>query len=240
MSTLFISDVHLDGARPQAGERFVALLEARGAGIDALYLLGDLVEYWLGDDQPPGPLAGAFASIARVAREAPAYFMHGNRDFLVGEDFARRHGLTLLPDPTLVDLYGTPTLLMHGDTLCTDDVDYQAFRRQVRDPAWQADFLARPLDEREAIARRVRESSREAMAGKTETLMDVNAQAVARAFDEHGATRLIHGHTHRPAIHREGNRERIVLGDWYEGGSYVVCDESGCRLCFIDTVPPLR
>ncbi len=234
MSTLFISDTHLDAARPHAAADFVALLRRSRRSLDSLYLLGDLVEYWLGDDHPQQGLEAAFGAIAEVARARPVFLMHGNRDFLLSEAVAARLGATLLPDPSVVDLYGTPTLLLHGDTLCTDDVDYQEFRRMVREPAWQAAFLRRPLAERDAVARNARAVSQAAIADKAPQIMDVNAEAVAGAFRRFGVTRIIHGHTHRPAIHRgevDGvMRERIVLGDWYGTPQYAVCDSNGCRL----------
>ncbi len=233
-TTLLLSDVHLDPARAGATERFTALLSDWQGRADALYILGDLVEYWLGDDQAIGDLAGAFAAISDFAGQCPVYFMHGNRDFLIGDAFATRCDVTLLADPTVVDLHGTPTLLMHGDTLCTDDHDYQALRRMVRDPDWQRDFLSKPLSEREAMARHVRETSKAAMAEKSMEIMDVNSDAVARAFREHGVSRMIHGHVHRPAVHQvsvDGRTcERVVMGDWYESMSYVTCDDGGCIL----------
>ena len=153
---------------------------------------------------------------------------------VIGEDFAQRYGCQLLPDPCVIDLYGTRTVLLHGDTLCTDDRDYQAFRRMVRDPQWQQTFLQKTLAEREAIAQQVRDESQAAMAEKSLAIMDVNAAAVAAVFAEHNVSRMIHGHTHRPNVHRygddESHKERIVLGDWYDGVSYLLCDAKGYRL----------
>lgn len=232
--TLLLSDLHLDVARPAATRRFIELLSAWRGRVDALYILGDLVEYWLGDDQEIGELEPALNAISGFADTCPVYFMHGNRDFLIGDHFAARYQVTLLEDPTVVDLHGTPTLLMHGDTLCTDDHDYQALRRMVRDPAWQSDFLRKPLSERQAIAQHVRESSKAAMAEKSMEIMDVNQHSVTRAFHAHGVQRMIHGHVHRPAVHAsevDGRQcERIVMGDWYESVSYVICDHNGCTL----------
>lgn len=234
MTTLLVSDLHLDGARPAATARFTALMEDWRGRCSALYILGDLVEYWLGDDQAVDELGGAFEAIRDFAAHCPVYLMHGNRDFLIGEGFAARYGVTLIADPTVVDLHGTRTLLMHGDTLCTDDHDYQALRSTVRDPDWQRGFLAKPLAEREAFARQVRATSRSATAAKSMEIMDVNAHSVASAFRDHDVRRLIHGHVHRPAVHTErvdGTPcERIVMGDWYESLSYVTCDDSGCSL----------
>lgn len=225
MATLFIADLHLDDSRPhitQLFEQFLASEEARSA--DALYILGDLVEAWVGDDDD-AELPKRIAHATRTLRDAgvPVYFMVGNRDFLLGEDFAQRAGFTLLEDGTVHTLYGRPTLLMHGDVLCTDDVAYQTVRKQVRNPEWMAQVLAMPLPARRAFAAKAREDSRAHTGSTMETIMDVNADAVAQAMRQAGVTRLIHGHTHRPAVHRldlDGHPvERIVLGDWYEHGS---------------------
>ncbi|MDH3713647.1 MAG: UDP-2,3-diacylglucosamine diphosphatase [Gammaproteobacteria bacterium] len=234
MTTLLLSDLHLDDARPAATQRFTDLLSAWRGRTSALYILGDLVEYWLGDDQDVGDLETAFRTIRDFAATCPVYFMHGNRDFLIGNGFASRYGVELIEDPTVVDLHGTPTLLMHGDTLCTDDHDYQALRGTVRDPDWQRVFLSKSLAEREAMARRLRDTSKAAMAEKSREIMDVNAHSVAQAFRKHGVGRLIHGHVHRPAVHAvqigDLPGERIVMGDWYESSSYVTCDREGCTL----------
>ena len=225
MTTLFIADLHLDAARPQMTElfeRYLASDEARHA--DALYILGDLVEAWIGDDDDAElPQRIARATRALSDSGVPVYFMVGNRDFLLGEDFAKRAGLTLLEDGAVHDLYGHPTLLMHGDVLCTDDVAYQAVRKQVRTPEWKANILAMPLAARRAFAAKAREDSRAHTGSTMETIMDVNADAITETMRTAGVGRLIHGHTHRPAIHRfelDGKQaERIVLGDWYEQGS---------------------
>ncbi len=225
MATLFIADLHLDDSRPQITqlfENFLAGEEARSA--DAVYILGDLVEAWLGDDDD-AELPARIARATRALRDSgvPVYFMVGNRDFLLGEDFARRAGFTLLDDGTVHDLYGRPTLLMHGDVLCTDDVAYQTVRKQVRTPEWKAQVLAMPLEARRALAAKARQDSKAHTSSTMETIMDVNADAVADSMRRAGVTRLIHGHTHRPATHRfqlDGQpAERIVLGDWYEHGS---------------------
>ncbi|KRE89658.1 UDP-2,3-diacylglucosamine hydrolase [Frateuria sp. Soil773] len=224
-STLFISDLHLDDSRPQITdlfERFLAGDEVRAA--DALYILGDLVEAWIGDDDD-AELPARIARATRAVSDAgvPVYFMVGNRDFLLGESFARRAGLTLLDDGTVHAVQGRPTLLMHGDVLCTDDLAYQAVRRQVRTPEWQAQILAMPLEARRSFAAKAREDSRAHTGSTMETIMDVNADAVAQAMRSAGVTRLIHGHTHRPAVHDfqldGAPAQRIVLGDWYEHGS---------------------
>lgn len=236
MTTLFIADLHLDAARPQITElfeRYLAGDEARHA--DALYILGDLVEAWIGDDDD-AELPQRIAQATRALNDSgvPVYFMVGNRDFLLGEDFARRAGMTLLDDGTIHDLYGRPTLLMHGDVLCTDDVAYQTVRKQVRTPEWKANILAMPLAARRAFAAKAREDSRAHTGSTMETIMDVNADAVADAMRAVGVDRLIHGHTHRPAIHRfnvDGRAaERIVLGDWYEHGSVLRLDADKAEL----------
>jgi UDP-2,3-diacylglucosamine hydrolase len=224
MTTLFVSDLHFDLARPgilQAFERFIA---EEAVHADALYILGDLFEAWIGDDAND-PVGQRFIAAMEPLREIgkPAFFMHGNRDFLLGERFAREAGLTLLPDPSVIDLYGTPTLLMHGDSLCTDDVPYQTFRRQSRTAAWQRPFLAQSVQQREAFAQQARKESQRYTTDPTNTvIMDVNENAVIDALRTAGVQRLIHGHTHRPARHQltlDGkNCERIVLNDWYESG----------------------
>jgi len=236
MHTLFIADLHLDAARPRITrlfEEFLASDEARGA--DAVYILGDLVEAWIGDDDDaelPARIAAATKALSDAG--VPVYFMVGNRDFLLGEKFARRAGFSLLEDGTVHDLYGRPTLLMHGDVLCTDDVAYQAVRKQVRTAEWQAQILAMPLEARRAFAAKAREDSKAHTGSTMETIMDVNAGAVAEAMVRAGVTRLIHGHTHRPAVHGfelDGKAaERIVLGDWYEHGSVLKVTPSEAEL----------
>ncbi len=235
MTTLFVSDLHIGDEHPGIGEQFVGFLDGTARSADALYVLGDLFETWVGDDDPD-PAIRRIETALRALTDSgvPAFFMHGNRDFLVGGDFARRSGMQLLDDPTVVDVEGDRVLLMHGDTLCTDDVEYQAFRRMVRDPAWQAGVLALPLAQRRAMAVEARTASKASMAGKSAEIMDVNAGAVAQAFREHGVDLLLHGHTHRPAVHDlevDGRpRRRIVLGDWYDQGSLVRWDRSGPQL----------
>lgn len=203
-------------------------------GADALYILGDLFESWVGDDGLTLPFPARIAGDLRAAASRmPVFFMHGNRDFMVAQRFAAETGVHLLPDPSTIDLYGTPTLLMHGDTLCTGDTRYQAFRATVRDPRWQAAALAKPIEERLAIARSMREESEGAKQGKTMGLMDVAPEAVDAAFAGSGCAVLIHGHTHRPArhVHRAGGKENVrwVLPDWYERGGYLEASPAGLR-----------
>jgi UDP-2,3-diacylglucosamine hydrolase len=232
--TLFISDLHLNAQQPRITEQFLDFLATRTADAEALYILGDLFEYWAGDDDLDDELnRTVIGALAQVSRERGVYFMHGNRDFLIGAAFAQASGAQLLADPTLLDLYGAPTLLMHGDLLCTDDVRYQAFRKQVRDPAWQTQFLAKPLAERKATIEALRKMSETEKDGKSAAIMDVNLDSVAATLRAHGAPRLIHGHTHRPAHHQHdvGGKqcERWVLPDWYEHGGYLRVTATGCK-----------
>jgi len=232
MTTLFISDLHLDPARPDITTQALEFLDTETRGAEALYILGDLFEAWVGDDDPEPEKRRVIDALRRLSDEGLAcFFMHGNRDFLVGEGFATASGCTLLEDPTVIELYGTRVLLMHGDTLCTDDREYQAFRAMVRNPAWQQGMLARPLSERRALARQLRETSAANMAGKSMEIMDVNQGAVEAVMQEHGIYTLLHGHTHRPAVHHfeiDGHEAtRIVLGDWYTQGSVLSWNTEG-------------
>lgn len=233
--TLFISDLHLSDERPEITALFLLFLKNEAAKARALYILGDLFEVWLGDDAVlPGyqPVLEGIRILAGGG--VPVYVMHGNRDFLIGERFAQQTGCRLLPDPTVIDLDGNRALLMHGDTLCTDDVEYQRFRSQVRDPDTQRQFLALPINERIAVAKHYRNESRERSRYKAEESMDVNQTAVMEIMRRHGVYRLIHGHTHRPAIHpftlNSHAAQRIVLGDWYEQASILKCNSGKCRL----------
>jgi UDP-2,3-diacylglucosamine hydrolase len=232
--TLFISDLHLGPGTAQANAALLRFLRETAPGADALYVLGDLFESWIGDDALDQPFEGGLARAFRTLSDSgvPVYFMRGNRDFLVGARFARECGMTILEDPALVDLYGTPTLLMHGDTLCTDDVEYQRFRRKVRNPLVQRLFLALPFALRGWVARSLRGKSALAKQGKAMSIMDVAPEEVRAVLRRHGRPRLIHGHTHRPARHEHivdgAACERWVLADWYEHGSYLRCDASGC------------
>ncbi|MBL8521718.1 MAG: UDP-2,3-diacylglucosamine diphosphatase [Betaproteobacteria bacterium] len=219
-ATYFISDLHLCAERPETNAAFFEFMRGPVRESGALYVLGDLFEYWIGDDQlDHDPLArevvAAFA--ANAAGGVAQFFMHGNRDFLIGERFAREARMALLPDPTVIELGGERVLLMHGDTLCTDDRAYQAFRAQVRDPQWQRAFLAKTYAEREAIARSLRSKSDVEKSMKAEAIMDVSPKAVEDAFARHRCSTLVHGHTHRPAVHKHGKDAmwaRHVLPDW--------------------------
>lgn len=232
MATLFVSDLHLQGDRTPADGLFRRFLGTQAAGAEALYILGDLFEAWLGDDLVQPEQQGIVDALRALTDSGvPVYLMHGNRDFLLGEEFARRTGCILLPDPTVIDLYATPTLLMHGDLLCSDDLPYQQMRRQLRDPQWINRFLAKPPAERIAFARQLRDTSKEEIGRKAEYVMDVNGETVAAYLQHYRVSRLIHGHTHRPAIHPlPGGGERLVLGAWETHGSVLCCDEAGCRL----------
>ncbi|WP_440995286.1 UDP-2,3-diacylglucosamine diphosphatase [Arhodomonas sp. SL1] len=231
---LFISDLHLDPQRPAIIRLFAEFLATEATTAGALYILGDLFEAWIGDDAISGDEPPLRALYGLTRRGVPVRVMRGNRDFLLGERFAELTGVELLPDPSVIRIDGVPVALAHGDALCTDDHDYQRFRAMVRDPAWQDEFLARPLAEREAYARQAREQSSARNERLDDTLMDVNPQAVAALMREQGVSTLIHGHTHRPAIHRlelDGHpAERIVLGDWYDQGSVLRWHRGAHRL----------
>jgi UDP-2,3-diacylglucosamine hydrolase len=234
LATYFISDLHLSAERPHSIQAFLTFLRQEGAQAEALYILGDLFEVWIGDDAVPPGMAEVMDELHRLTQSGvPVYVMVGNRDFLLGETFAAETGCTLLSDPSIIDLYGTATLLMHGDALCTDDVEYQQVRAHTRTPQWRDDFLAKTIEERIAFAKNARAKSQASTSHKDENITDVNAQAVEKAFRQHDVTRLIHGHTHRPAFHElnvDGQAaKRIVLGDWYEQSSVLRCDEQGCR-----------
>lgn len=224
MTTLLISDLHLHPGAPEITEGLLTYLERDARHAEALYILGDFFEAWIGDDvlDTPGldPLAERVAAALKTTSDGGTriYLMHGNRDFLLGERFATHCGATLLPDPSVVDLGGKPVLLMHGDSLCTHDTAYMAFRAQARDPQWQAQILAMPIEARLELAKSLRMQSGEANANKAEEIMDVTPEEVEAALREHGVDTLIHGHTHRPAVHSlevDGRpAQRLVLGDW--------------------------
>ncbi|MBI3044268.1 MAG: UDP-2,3-diacylglucosamine diphosphatase [Betaproteobacteria bacterium] len=234
--SIFVSDLHLTPDRPRASELFFDFIGCAAPQAEALYILGDLFEYWVGDDD----LGDAFnASIAGALRALSGkgtalYFLHGNRDVLIGQAFAARCEAKLIADPTIVDLYGTQSLVMHGDSLCTDDVEYQKFRVYSHDPANQRRFLALPLDARREQMLGMRAESEKSKQEKSAEIMDVAPAAAEQAFRESGCTRLIHGHTHRPArhIHVVDGRacERWVLTDWYGRAGYLRCDAAGCTL----------
>lgn len=240
MTTLFISDLHLDANLPQVTRLLQQFVREESAAAEAIYILGDLFEAWVGDDDDrPGTLH--FIALLREigATGTPVYVMHGNRDFLLGEKFCADTGCRLIADPTVIDLYGKRVLLMHGDSLCTDDTGHQQTRAMLRGEQWQQAFLAKPLDERLRLAQEYRHMSREQTRVKPDAIMDVNAAAVASIMRAAGVDEIIHGHTHRPAIHDfslDGQpARRIVLGDWNECGS-VLRAEGAQRA--LETYPP--
>ncbi len=235
MTTLFVSDLHLDDARPETITQFEAFCAGEARTAEALYILGDLFEVFVGDDDD-GEIAKRVATATLALRESgvPVAFLRGNRDFLVGIDYAAKAGWSLLPDPAVILLDGKPTLLMHGDLLCLDDLAYQSFRRQVRHPVWQESFLSQPLTARRAFAAQARAASSAAQSGRDESIGDVTPAEVERLMALHGVHRLIHGHTHRPAMHSvrlpNGVGQRIVLGDWYDQTSVLRVDGDGFAL----------
>ncbi len=239
MATLLISDLHLEASQPAIGEQFLSFLAGEARQADALYILGDLFDAWLGDDDP-NPYYKAMKTAMRELSDSgvPVYFMHGNRDFMIGEAFAAETGITLLDDPSVVDLHGHQVLLSHGDALCTDDTHYQQVRAMTRNPDWQAMMLAKSIDERIAFAIQARKDSMARGETISDDIMDVNQDAVKSIMLEYGVDTLLHGHTHRPAVHDvelpDGLATRIVLGDWYDQGSVARWNADGPRL---ETMP---
>jgi UDP-2,3-diacylglucosamine hydrolase len=233
---LFISDLHLSEERPGANEQFISFLEDKARDADALYILGDFFEYWIGDDDLGEPFNAVIAGLLRdlTGGGVKLYLMHGNRDFLLGERFCAATGGELLPDPIVLEIEKEKILLMHGDTLCTADVDYQNWRRTARSPQWQREFLAKSLTERRKAILELREKSKEVIQAKPAEIMDVSDDAVREAFRRHSVRRLIHGHTHRPGKHVvdvDGQkRERWVLPDWYGPGGFVEVSSRSTRL----------
>ena len=232
---LFVSDVHLDAAAPEAQRQFLDFLRVQVAGARALYILGDLFESWVGDDDAGDERAAVLAALRDLTASGIACFLlHGNRDFLIGEDFCRRTGCQLLPDPVVAELDGERVLLTHGDALCTDDHAYQELRSIVRTPSWQRRFLRLPLSDRQLLANEARAGSRAHTARIIPKIMDVNTAAVTAAFKASRVRTIIHGHTHRPAVHdalvEDQSVQRIVLGAWYEQGSYLAYENGRYEL----------
>jgi UDP-2,3-diacylglucosamine hydrolase len=235
VAALFISDLHIDASRPAITGQFLDFLAAEARGAEALYILGDLFESWIGDDAADAAQAAAMAGIRSLtASGVPCFVMHGNRDFLLADQFCSMSGAALLPDPLIVTLYGEPVLVMHGDALCTDDAAYQRLRATVRDPEWQRQFLALSIESRRALAGAARVGSQAHTAAMEYSITDVNAASVEKALRAAGTTTLLHGHTHRPAIHAlevDGRAcSRIVLGDWHDQGSVLRWDPRGPEL----------
>ena len=235
MSTLFISDLHLSGERPDIIKLFLEFMATRAQESEALYILGDLFEVWLGDDFIPPDAQTIINALRDYSNTGHKLFvMRGNRDFLMGDRFAELAGCQLLPDPHIIGLYGTKTLIGHGDLLCTDDVDYMKFRQQVRNKEWQTAFLAKTVEERIAIAKQARQESQKQTSSIAEEIMDANQNTVEQVMLEHDVNQMIHGHTHRPDTHiftlNNQQRKRIVLGDCYEQGSLLECNANDCKL----------
>lgn len=225
--TLFIADLHLHPQQPATLALFVAFLKGQARDLEKLYILGDLFEVWLGDDDDEPVYQEVIKQLHRLSEAGTAIkVLQGNRDFLLGQGFSERTGCELLPESSVIDVYGTPTLIMHGDTLCTLDEAYQTFRKQVHNPEWQAQILAQPLAQRRLFAKQARQQSQMHTQGSSETIMDVTPAAVVNALTSHGVMNLIHGHTHRPAIHEINilgeSAQRWVVGDWQESGAIVL------------------
>jgi len=236
MAQLFVSDLHLEDSRPDITRAFFHLLDTMQAKIDELYLLGDIFEVWLGDDTPSQCADALAQHLAKLAsRGVRVYLMHGNRDFLIGERFAAKCGATLIQEPYLLTVAGRPAVLLHGDVLCTRDTDYLEFRRMVRDTQWQQAFLTKPLAERVAIGRQLRDESKKSAQGKADYIMDVTDAEVVALLEQTSTQLMIHGHTHRPATHvvklSDHEGQRMVLGDWYTQGWYILADQENVRLC---------
>ena len=235
MATLFISDLHIDASRRQIIRQFTDFLQSEAHAADALYILGDLFDSWVGDDAPDAGQSAAIAAIKSLTSSGvPCFVMHGNRDFLLGPQFCADTGARLLPDPLIVTLYGEPVLVMHGDALCTDDHAYQRLRATVRDADWQRQFLALSVAARRALAGAARTGSKAHMASMEDAITDVNAESVAAALRAAGTSILLHGHTHRPGMQSlsvDGRAcTRIVLGDWHAEGSLLRWDSNGPEL----------
>jgi UDP-2,3-diacylglucosamine hydrolase len=235
VATLFISDLHIDASRDGITEQFLDFLRTEARQAAALYILGDLFESWIGDDAADAAQSAVTAGLLKLTSSGvPCFVMHGNRDFLLSAQFCRSSGAQLLPDPLIITLYGEPVLVMHGDALCTDDRAYQRLRATVRDSGWQRQFLALSIEARRALAGAARAGSQAHTAAMENSITDVNSDSVAAALRAAETATLLHGHTHRPAIHAlkvDGKPcTRIVLGDWYHQGSVLRWDHDGPEL----------
>ncbi len=236
--TLFISDLHLSATQPDITAAFFEFLDTQVTDeVDALYILGDFFEVWVGDDANE-PLSDEVAARLKTISEhgIKVYFIHGNRDFLLGQKYAQRAGMTLLPEQTVINLYGTPTLLLHGDEMCTQDVEYQKFRKKSRGWWWPKLMLSMPLWYRRRVARNARIKSKMSQQNKRAEILDVEPSSVSETFTQHNVALMIHGHTHRPAIHSHGENTRIVLGDWYTQASYLVATEHSISLHYANEI----
>ena len=234
MAYCFISDLHLQESRPDITKAFLGFLENTAYKAERLYILGDLFEAWIGDDDQNNFISEIQAALLKTNKTTKILFLHGNRDFLIGTEFASSSGLEILNDPTIEEMFGNRVLLMHGDLLCIEDHDYQAFRKTSRDAKWQDEFLNKSIEERREIAHNLRTISKEATGIKKEEIMDVSTTEVIRTMEESSINLLIHGHTHRPKSHKitvnDQSAERIVLGDWDAYGWYIWMDSSSCEL----------
>ncbi len=235
MPTFFISDLHLTPEQPEITQCFFDFIENEAKTADALYILGDLFEVWIGDDENAPLHQSVSQKLAALnAHSVPIYFIHGNRDFMIGKRFAKAAKMTLLPELHVIDLYGKPTLILHGDTLCLQDIEYQKYRKKIQHPFVIRLLNALPLSFRQALGHKINQKSHDEKKQKSLDIMDVDFDEVIRVMQQYHVTQMIHGHTHRPAVHQldiNGNEaRRIVLGDWYTQGSVLVCDETGCRL----------
>ncbi|HLS81500.1 MAG TPA: UDP-2,3-diacylglucosamine diphosphatase [Steroidobacter sp.] len=242
MTLLFVSDLHLDAVRPDITDQFLEFLAGEARAAQALYILGDLFEAWIGDDDPDPEKRRIVAGLRRYTQSGvPCFLLHGNRDFLIGARFCRETGVKLLPDGSVIDVFGRRVLLLHGDTLCTDDASYQRLRRIVRNPLVQFAMRRLTLQQRVRLATRMRAGSKEHIANMDAAapyIMDVNQEEVRRTFVRHGVDCMIHGHTHRPAVHdvvlNGSKATRIVLGDWFEQGSVLRWRQDGYELANLE------
>jgi len=234
MAFCFISDLHLQDDRPEITKAFISFIENTASKAERLYVLGDFFEAWIGDDDETDLTLLVKKTLLELSTSTDIYAMHGNRDFLIGSNFAEEAGLILIDDPKKEEMFGNSVLLMHGDLLCTDDVDYQSFRATTRNPSWRKEFLSKPIGERKSIAEELRVISKEATGRKKEDIMDVSENEVSRVMEEFSADLLIHGHTHRPNTHMMNFKgvasKRIVLGDWDKFGWFIWMDSNSCEL----------
>lgn len=227
----FIADLHLCEQQPQISEWFKFFIRNQARQARNLYILGDLFEYWLGDDMLDATAKMVSDELQQLAQHGVrTFFMAGNRDFLLGEKYAHRAGIQIITEPHLISLHGKPTLLIHGDAECTDDTAYQQARKTLRNPQWQAQFLAQSPEQRIAFAKQARQQSQQHNQATDQIITDVNQQAIEQQFTKHQAKQIIHGHTHRPAIHHHPQGTRFVLGDWFQQSSYLIATPNGLEL----------
>ena len=235
MSTYFISDLHLCDEQPLITQLFVRFCREKAFDAQALYILGDFFEYWLGDDATDGVSKKTVSVVQQELRQlnelgTKIYFMAGNRDFLLGQDFAEKCGMEIIHEPKVIDLYGEQVLLVHGDAECIDDEPYQKARAMFRNPKWQLQFLQMNIQQRVEFAEKARQQSQQHTSKAGSEIMDVNQAAIDHLYSKHQVKSIIHGHTHRPAVHKNNDTTRIVLGDWHHQSNYLVVDEYGMQL----------